>query len=100
MTSIKNPLGNPAPFAEPAWLNSLASPYYNDSHRKLQQAVRNYLEDNIFPFVEEWEEEGQVPAEAKQRFARAGLAFQEMPAKYAHGTSLPGDVSFAGKKVS
>ncbi|OAA60270.1 acyl-CoA dehydrogenase domain-containing protein [Niveomyces insectorum RCEF 264] len=88
------PVGNPAPFAEPAWLNALASPYYQDSHRRLQRAVRGYLEDNVFPYVDEWEENGEVPAEAKRRYAQAGLAFQEMPAKYARGVVLPGGVSF------
>ncbi|CAM1506233.1 Fc.00g058740.m01.CDS01 [Cosmosporella sp. VM-42] len=91
---INEPLGNPAPFAEPSWLNALASPYYNDSHRNLQRAVRQYLEDNVFPYVEEWEENGQVPVEAKRRYAQAGLAFQEMPAEYAQGVKLPGGVSF------
>lgn len=97
MAAIKEPLGNLAPFSEPAWLNSLASPYYNDSHRKLQRAVRSYLEENVIPYVEEWEENGQVPAEAKRQYAQAGLAFQEMPAEYAQGVSLPGGVSFEGE---
>lgn len=88
------PLGNLAPFAEPAWLNALASPYYNDSHRKMQRAVREHLEEHVFPYVEEWEENGRVPPEAKRRHAQAGLAFQEMPAEYAHGVGLPGNVSF------
>jgi alkylation response protein AidB-like acyl-CoA dehydrogenase len=87
-------LGNPAPFAEPAWLNSLASPYYNESHVKVQQEVRKHLEEHVFPYVEEWEEKGRVPKEAKRRHAQAGLAFQEMPAEYAHGVRLPGGISF------
>ncbi|CAK7231619.1 hypothetical protein SCUCBS95973_007979 [Sporothrix curviconia] len=85
---------NLAPFAEPAWLATLASPYYNESHRRLQRAVRAYLEEHVFPHVEVWEEDGQVPLEAKRKYAQAGLAFQEMPARYAHGVTLPGGVSF------
>ncbi|CAK7243873.1 MAG: hypothetical protein STHCBS139747_005403 [Sporothrix thermara] len=89
------PTLNLAPFAEPAWLTTLASPYYNESHRRLQRAVRAYLDEHVFPFVEEWEENGRVPLEAKRQYAQAGLAFQEMPARYAHGVQLPGGVSFA-----
>ncbi|KAF7562878.1 hypothetical protein G7046_g1226 [Stylonectria norvegica] len=92
---IPTPLGSIAPFAEPAWFGALASPYYNDSHKRLQRAVREYLEENVIPNVEEWEENGQVPADAKRSYAQAGLAFQEMPAEYAHGVTLPGGVSFS-----
>lgn len=91
---MSEPSLNLAPFAEPAWLATLASPYYTDSHRRLQKSVRSYLETNVFPFVEEWEENGQVPAEAKRKYAQAGLAFQEMPQEYAHSVTLPGGVSF------
>ncbi|KAF4449073.1 acyl- dehydrogenase domain-containing [Fusarium albosuccineum] len=91
--SADQPMGNLAPFAEPAWLSTLASPYYNESHRRLQRAVRQYLEENVFPHIEEWEENGQVPAEAKRQYAQAGLAFQEMPAEFAQGVTLPGGVS-------
>lgn len=94
--TVKEPIGNPAPFAEPAWFNSLASPYYNESHRRLQRSVREYLEEHVIPNVEEWEENGEVPAEEKRRYAQAGLAFQEMPAEYAQGVSLPGGVSLEG----
>jgi len=92
-SQVPEPLGNPAPFAEPAWYNSLASPYYNASHRRVQRAVRQHLEEHVFPNVEEWEEAGQVPVKAKRRHAQAGLAFQEMPPEYAQGMRLPGGVS-------
>ncbi|KEZ41687.1 Acyl-CoA dehydrogenase domain-containing protein [Scedosporium apiospermum] len=92
--AVTKPYGNPAPFAEPAWYNALASPYYNDSHRRLRNYVRSYLEKNVFPYVEEWEEEGSVPKDASRDYARAGLAFQEMPAEYSGGIGLPGGIPF------
>jgi len=95
--AVTKPYGNPAPFAEPAWYNALASPYYNDSHRRLRNYVRSYLEKNVFPYVEEWEEEGSVPKDASRDYARAGLAFQEMPAEYSGGIGLPGGIPFDGK---
>lgn len=99
MPSHQSPdfLGNPAPFAEPSWYNALASPYYNDSHRRLQRAVRKYLEDDVIPNVEEWEENGLVPLEDRRRYVQAGLAFQEMPAEYAQGIGLPGGVAVEGQ---
>ncbi|KAH6889855.1 acyl-CoA dehydrogenase domain-containing protein [Thelonectria olida] len=91
--TVPDPLGNPAPFAEPAWYNALASPYYHNSHRRLQRAVCKYLEDNILPNVEEWEENGEVPLEDRRRYVQAGFAFQEMPAEYADSVGLPGGAS-------
>jgi hypothetical protein len=92
--SDPKPLGNPAPFAEPAWLNFLASPYYNASDRKVHRAVREHLEEHVFPYVKEWEENSYMLLEARRHNARAGLAFQEMPLEYAEGVGLLGVVSF------
>ncbi|CAH0028112.1 unnamed protein product [Clonostachys rhizophaga] len=91
-TTVSHPFGNPAPFAEPAWHNVLESPYYNDSHRKLRAFVRDYLEKHIVPVVEEWEETGEVPLEEIVRWARSGLAFQDMPEKYRPGIGLPAGI--------
>lgn len=41
--------GDLSPWAEPAWYKTLASPYYNDSHKRLRKAVRDYLEENVLP---------------------------------------------------
>ena len=84
--------GNQAPFAEPTWNNGFASPYYTDSHRKLAKVVRDYMQTHIMDNVVDWEENGSVPREERLRFAQAGLAFQEMPAEYAGGVTLPGGI--------
>ena len=59
--------GDLSPWAEPAWYSTLESPYYNDSHRRLRSWVRDYLEQNVIPFQEEWEESGEVPKEVRSR---------------------------------
>ena len=51
------------PFADPLWLNRRFSPYYTDSHRRLQKEVREYVDTYIAPFCEEWEKQGFVPQE-------------------------------------
>ncbi|KXH28088.1 acyl-CoA dehydrogenase domain-containing protein [Colletotrichum salicis] len=90
--SVVGPYGNPAPFAEPAWYNTLASPYYNESHRRVRDYVRKYIEEHIAPHIQEWEEKGHVPDEARVHFAKSGLAFPELPRRYAGDIPLPGDV--------
>jgi hypothetical protein len=51
------------PFAEPIWHSRGASPYYGESHRRLQREVREYVDDKLLPFSEQWERQGSVPAE-------------------------------------
>ena len=61
------PFGDPNPWAEPAWYNALDSPYYRESHRKLRAYIREYMESNVIPYADEWEESGHVPLEVSNR---------------------------------
>lgn len=54
---------NDVPFAEPLWHSRKVSPYYRESHVRLQQEVRRYVDERILPFCEQWERQGSVPAE-------------------------------------
>ena len=74
--------GNLAPWAEPAWSNDLRSPYYNDSHRKLRDYCRKYINEKILPYSLEWEAQGEAPEEARRAWAKSGLAFNDVPQKY------------------
>ena len=53
--------GSPIPYAEPLWYSRNVSPYYTASHRKLREAVRKYLDEEVIPFAFDWESSGQVP---------------------------------------
>lgn len=70
------------PWAEPAWLASLESPYYNESHRKVQAYARNYIDQNILPHNLKWEQEGDCPDTAKTDYINSGLPFANIPAEY------------------
>lgn len=70
------------PFAEPAWIGSLESPYYNESHRKLQAYVRKYIDDNIMPHALEWEAQGDCPEEAKAAYIQSGIPLTDIPVQY------------------
>lgn len=58
----------PAPFAEPLWYYRDSSPYYDESHKRLRQFVREYVENDLMPYAEEWEKDGHVPPEVHIRF--------------------------------
>lgn len=88
---------SPAPYADPPWLSRNVSPYYTESHTRLQQEAREYVNTNITPFCEEWESKGSVPAHVIQNHARLGymavsvypLAVDEIKAS---GQRLPGNI--------
>jgi hypothetical protein len=47
------------PYAEPLWLTpQFKSPYYNDSHRALQKAVREFVDQDIYPEAQAKEADG------------------------------------------
>ncbi|KAJ6072666.1 hypothetical protein N7467_010751 [Penicillium canescens] len=84
------------PFADPLWLNRRCSPFYNDSHRRLQKEVRNYVDTHIAPFCEEWEKQGFVPPEVQKLHAELGytaVASFPVAAEYLDGQRLPGDIN-------
>ncbi|KAL4928611.1 acyl-CoA dehydrogenase family protein [Aspergillus undulatus] len=83
------------PFADPLWLNRRYSPYYKDSHRRLQKEVRSYIDTHIAPYCEEWEKKGFVPAEVHQRHAALGYtAVTPFPlaADYLRDQKLPAGI--------
>lgn len=53
--------GSTTPFAEPLWYSRTDNPNYTESHRRLRQAIRRYVDTEIVPFVTGWEEKGAVP---------------------------------------
>ncbi|CEJ92833.1 Putative Acyl-CoA dehydrogenase [[Torrubiella] hemipterigena] len=70
------------PWSEPAWYTSLNSPYYNESHRKLRNRVRAYIDTNVLPYAMEWEEKGEVPKAEAIKYLQSGFALEDIPAQF------------------
>nr|KMM65894.1 acyl-CoA dehydrogenase [Coccidioides posadasii RMSCC 3488] len=82
-----------APFAEPLWYYRDSSPYYDESHRKLRQFVREYVENDLMPYAEEWERNGQVPPEAVQKYVDKGFAIiKPTKGEYMGGMTMPAGI--------
>ncbi|ELQ33385.1 medium-chain specific acyl-CoA dehydrogenase [Pyricularia oryzae Y34] len=75
-------MGERLPWSEPAWLHGLESPHYNESHRRFQKHVREYVDRHLLPHALEWEAAGEAPREVRERFAGSGLAFLDVPLEY------------------
>ncbi|KAB8261004.1 acyl-CoA dehydrogenase/oxidase [Aspergillus pseudonomiae] len=81
------------PYAEPLWLRKdFKNPYYKDSHRRLQRAVREFTDRYIYPEAQEKEKDGTyISQELIDRMAEAGiLAMRLGPGKHLHGRKLLG----------
>ncbi|EEQ85764.2 uncharacterized protein BDCG_09033 [Blastomyces dermatitidis ER-3] len=81
--------GSALPWAEPAWYSGRPSPYYNQSHFRLRDAVRKWTEENVVDKTDEWREAGKVPDEVYLKCAHDGLllpiAFgKSIPEEFAH----------------
>ncbi|PSN66692.1 acyl-CoA dehydrogenase NM domain-like protein [Corynespora cassiicola Philippines] len=63
------------PFADPLWHHqSRPSPYYNESHFRLQRELRAYVSEHISPNCAEWEAAGHIPTSVLERHASLGYS--------------------------
>ncbi|KAF2401402.1 acyl-CoA dehydrogenase [Trichodelitschia bisporula] len=68
------------PFSEPAWLTGLPSPYYNDSHRRWQRAIRAFISEHLIDHALEWDTAELVPEHVFDTFAKANMLVPALPA--------------------
>jgi alkylation response protein AidB-like acyl-CoA dehydrogenase len=83
------------PYAEPLWLTpAFKSPYYNESHRKLQKETRKFVDEHVYPEAQEKELDGTyISQELVDKMAESEvLAMRLGPGKHLHGRKLLGGV--------
>lgn len=68
------------------------SPYYTDSHEAFRASLRRFVEREIAPFVDEWDEAGGFPRELYRKAADVGLLGLRFPEEFG---GVPGDEFFA-----
>ena len=79
------------PYAEPLWLSpQFYTPYYKDSHRRLQKAARAFVETYVVPEAREKEKDGTyISQELIDRMAEVNLLAMRLgPGKHLEGRSL------------
>ncbi|KIJ51567.1 hypothetical protein M422DRAFT_65511 [Sphaerobolus stellatus SS14] len=79
------------PYAEPTWLTAgYYSPYYSDSHRKLQVAMRKFIDEVVYPDAQAREEDGKRPSlSVVEAMAAINLhAMRLGPGKHLKGLTL------------
>jgi hypothetical protein len=79
------------PYGEPTWLTpQFKSPYYNESHRRLQKAMRIFVDEDVYPVAQECEREGNtIPQELIDKMSKKGILHMRLgPGKHMHGVDL------------
>jgi acyl-CoA dehydrogenase len=64
---------------------SAFSPYFDDTHRLLRETLRRFVEREVVPRAEAWEEQGFVPREVLREMGRCGFLGLRYPEKYNGG---------------
>ncbi len=75
----------PVPEARPA------SPYYTEEHEAFRHQLHRFVDREIAPYVDEWDEAGEFPRELYRKAAQVGLLQVGFPEEYG---GVPGDVFF------
>jgi acyl-CoA dehydrogenase len=64
------------------------SPYYTSEHESFRDQMRRFVEREISPYVNEWDEAGEVPRELYTKAAQAGVLGLGYPEEYG-GVPIP-----------
>jgi hypothetical protein len=79
------------PYGEPTWLTpQFKSPYYKESHRRLQKAMRIFTDKELYPIAQECEKTGKhIPQELIDSMSQKGILHMRIgPGKHLHGVDL------------
>jgi hypothetical protein len=82
---------SPVPYAEPLWLRpEFRSPYFSEKHRKLQKAVRLFVDTHIYPEGQEKEADGTYISQdlIDKMAAQEFIGMRLGPGPHLHGKSL------------
>jgi len=82
--------GSDVPFAEPPDLRGEFSPFYSEDHRAWRAKVRKFVEEEILPHCEEWDELGEFPGQELRRKAYAAGIYGAMWPREFGGTPPDG----------
>ncbi|KAM0719675.1 hypothetical protein Q7P37_003806 [Cladosporium fusiforme] len=89
------------PYAEPLWLKpESASPYFNDSHKRLQKAMRKFVDEHVTPEARQKEDDGTyISQELIDKMADTNvLAMRLGPGKHLHGRKILGGGVLDGRE--
>ncbi|WP_444959592.1 acyl-CoA dehydrogenase family protein [Microbulbifer sp. VVAC002] len=60
----------------------MASPFYDEGHQEWRTQLRRFVDREITPYITQWDEDGQLPAELWKKAAEVGLLQMSYPENY------------------
>jgi len=63
----------------------MAQQYFEESHNILRQSMKKFVEREIMPYIDEWEDKEEFPRELFKKTSEAGLLGFAMAVLEAHG---------------
>jgi alkylation response protein AidB-like acyl-CoA dehydrogenase len=76
------PFGDAAAFAEPPWYYGNATPYYSTSHAQVRNKVRAFVDAELSPHIDAWEEAGGIPRDLFRKAYDAGILGMGWPREF------------------
>lgn len=83
------------PYAEPSWLSdTFKIPYYNESHHRLREEMRKFVDTKLTPEAQEREVSGKPASDqVKKDMAESTLNHMRLgPGEHLHGMTLMGGI--------
>jgi len=65
--------GDQIPYGDAGWYQGDYSPYFGRSHEELRSHLRDLVEDDLMPYVDEWDEQGALPKEFRLKAYSTGM---------------------------
>ena len=61
---------------------SLLEKYYTDEHQIFRESARRFFENELIPYIDQWEKDGIVPRSVWRRFGELGFLCLNLPEEY------------------
>lgn len=64
------------------YIPNMHSYYFTEEHETFRQGLRQFLDKEVKPFIDQWEEAGQIPKEVWKKFGDMGYLGLNYPEQY------------------
>lgn len=96
---VENAFGDLVPFGDPIWYQRLKSPYYKDTHIQFRSRIREFVEKEIMPTLNEWKDNPRPPKDIYLKMGAQGflacMVGPPFPKDYVDpGTPFPEDFDY------
>jgi len=75
---------------EPSYMTGIPNPFYNESHRQFQRKLREYLDEAVYPNIDEWVDKKMYPHGIHVDFRDLGVQQSVFRVEESLGGPTPG----------